>query len=124
MWGEGKVTVHVLRGTLPAPVFDATVTEIRRAVGALEGVTDVEVHVMTPPAPGEGTNGEGGPIPGVADIVAVSSTKGGVGKSTLAVNVACALLGMNQRVGILDARCVWPEPADHVGSVRPTASGG
>jgi ATP-binding protein involved in chromosome partitioning len=41
-------------------------------------------------------------IPGIRDIVAVASGKGGVGKSTVAVNVACVLVRMGHRVGLLE----------------------
>ncbi len=48
------------------------------------------------------------PIPGVEHIVAVASGKGGVGKSTVAVNLACALAARGRRVGLLDADVYGP----------------
>lgn len=48
------------------------------------------------------------PLPGVGAIVAVGSGKGGVGKTTLAVNLAIALVGMGHRVGLLDADVYGP----------------
>ncbi len=50
----------------------------------------------------------GGGIPGVGAIVAVASGKGGVGKSTVAVNLACALARLGRRVGLLDADVYGP----------------
>jgi ATP-binding protein involved in chromosome partitioning len=47
-------------------------------------------------------------VPGVGAIVAVASAKGGVGKSTVAVNLACALAGAGQHVGLLDADVYGP----------------
>lgn len=48
------------------------------------------------------------PISGVNHIVVVSSGKGGVGKSTTAVNLACTLAQMGQRIGLMDADVFGP----------------
>jgi ATP-binding protein involved in chromosome partitioning len=100
---SGVVTVQLAVGPLPPPVVEATVADIRRGLGALEGISAVDVQLVAPQgAP------EVGPLPGVADIVAVSSTKGGVGKSTVAVNLACALARGGRRIGLLDADVYGP----------------
>jgi ATP-binding protein involved in chromosome partitioning len=107
----GEVVIQLQLPALPESSINATVADIRRAIGAFDDVTEVHVHLVppaqaTPPAGGAFENH--GPLPGVRDIVAVSSTKGGVGKSTVATNLAMALRRHEKRVGLLDADVYGP----------------
>lgn len=64
------------------------------------------------------------PLPGVSHIVAVGSGKGGVGKTTVAVNLAVALGKMGYRVGLLDADIYGPNVPTMLGQTRqPTIAG-
>src|SRR2546423_4959562 len=60
-----------------------------------------------PPRPGQAPPGPQ-PLPGVGSIVAVGSGKGGVGKTTLAVNLAIAMSRLGHKVGLLDADVYGP----------------
>jgi ATP-binding protein involved in chromosome partitioning len=99
------------------------VREARKAVQAVEGVTDVKIEVLEPakgdaaspgPAPAPGTAPAAAApqqaveIPGLGSVIAVSSGKGGVGKSTVAANIAAELARAGRRVGIMDADIYGP----------------
>ncbi len=93
---------------------DRLAQEIRSVLEQLEGIDDVQIELGTPEADGSighaghGQLAEKQPIPGVSHVVAVSSGKGGVGKSTVAVNLACALARKGLKVGLLDADIYGP----------------
>src|SRR5262249_20704563 len=102
---DGRVTLHLRPGGMEPQLIQALVAEIRRSVGSLDGVSEVDVHVMGQAGPTAPTQE---PLPGVGDILAVSVAKGGVGNSTIAVNRSCALEQLGQRVGLLDADVYGP----------------
>jgi ATP-binding protein involved in chromosome partitioning len=98
------------------------VKQVRAAAEAVPGVAAVKVNVQLPQMGGAGGGRQGGIQPGsvpaptpkpgllaeVGHVVAVSSGKGGVGKSMVAANLAAALAASGSRVGLLDADIYGP----------------
>ncbi|MGO9605520.1 MAG: P-loop NTPase [Candidatus Binataceae bacterium] len=113
------VTVMLTAASAKPEVVEKIVGEVRIAVGAMPGVPAVEVRIERPPetAPHAATAGAQArkDVPGVKHIVAVASGKGGVGKSTVAVNLALAMRARGWRVGLMDADVYGPSVAMMVG---------
>ena len=86
--------------------------ESERVLKALPGVNHVHVEVRQPaagqPAGGANPFANQKGVPGVKRIIAIASGKGGVGKSTCSVNLACALTHLGARVGLLDCDIYGP----------------
>jgi len=100
--------------------------EAERALQNLPGISRVQVEVLQPAAgqaaPGNPFAGQS-KVPGVRHVVAVASGKGGVGKSTVSVNLACALTHLGARVGLLDCDIYGPSIPLMMGvHERPTIS--
>jgi ATP-binding protein involved in chromosome partitioning len=115
---DGLVRVHVLLTIEGCPLRDRITTDVTAAVRPLEGVRDVQV-TLTPMSDQQrqalvgqlrGTGGQPAPtkiaFPPETALIAVASGKGGVGKSSVTVNLACAMAADGAKVGILDAD-VW-----------------
>ncbi len=104
----GQVTFAIELTTPACPVKDLLKAQAEERVRALPGVTAVEItmtaRVRSVSAPEKG----GFPLPGVKNVIAVGAGKGGVGKTTAAVNLAIALVKMGSRVGILDGDIYGP----------------
>jgi ATP-binding protein involved in chromosome partitioning len=133
----GKVRVSLVFEPGDDPQLALT---IRQALEAVDGVTEATVNVidapgsrpaapaaggraplpvMTPPAPARPSAPTPVPLPGLGKIIAVSSGKGGVGKSTIAVNLAVSLARQGKRVGLMDADIYGPNIPRMMGVNEP-----
>jgi ATP-binding protein involved in chromosome partitioning len=102
--GDSRVSFALQLTTPACPVRDQLMAQARAAVMAL-GVADVEVRlVAAAPARAQGRT----LIPQVKHTIAVASGKGGVGKSTVAANLAVALQRTGAKVGLLDTDVYGP----------------
>ena len=104
--GGASVTVHLAPSTDNQGVF----AQLRqRVIDTLSPLVRVPIEVaFEKPAPVQMPAAPKPEIPGIRHIVAVASGKGGVGKSTVAVNLALALSANGQRVGLMDADVYGP----------------
>ena len=137
---EGEITLVV---EFPPELVNqqGSISErLEEEIGRIEGVSKVTVLHKKPEesqaesgdqgTPAQGAQGPGPntvgaqDIPGVKHVIAVASGKGGVGKSTVAVNLALALQKIGKKVGLLDADVYGPSTPKMMGTeeVRPHAT--
>ncbi len=128
---DGSRVTVLLQLTSANPQAAAQIKSDAEAVlRALPGAPEVEVTVNQPAgaAPAGATGGQNPwanqhRVPGVKHVIAVASGKGGVGKSTVSVNLACALQQLGERVGLLDCDIYGPSIPLMMGlTQRPTVS--
>lgn len=114
-----RLAVTTSDRAIPAALHEATVARLK----SIPGVRDVRVEIDVQAAPAAAASASGPQtIEGIRHVIAVASGKGGVGKSTVAANLAIALRRKGAQVGLCDCDLYGPSIALMFGgNERPTA---
>ncbi len=131
---QQKIVVRLTLPNFAQAQRDRIANEIRESIKSLKDIEEVQIEIGNSSPSDQapiGKAGHGGqaqgltPIPNVKNVLAVSSGKGGVGKTTIAVNLACALGQKGFKVGLLDADIYGPNTPYMLGvsEITPEVSG-
>src|SRR5438105_8092568 len=119
------VTFTLVLTTSACPLREQIEGDARRAVLAIPGVERVEIRTTSRVRKAKDPTADRRALPGVAQVLAIGAGKGGVGKSTVAVNLALALARTGARVGLLDGDIYGPNLPRMLGARRqPSARDG
>ena len=119
-----RVVIPRIIITLAIPSYansqrDRIVKEIREILLNFNDITDVQIEIDNNLPESDSKNVNNLPdlqkIKGIKHIIAISSGKGGVGKSTIAVNIACSLAKLGLKTGLLDADIYGPNTPSMLG---------
>jgi len=119
-----RVSIPRVIVSLSLPSFansqrDRIVNDVRKILLDFEDIDDVQIEIDNNPSKIESNTESNGPelqqIEGIQHIIAISSGKGGVGKSTIAVNIACSLAKLGLKTGLLDADIYGPNTPSMMG---------
>jgi len=131
---DGEVTLTLVLTTAACPLKGKIEEDVRSAVLAVPGVRGLKLDTTSRVRRPKDPTADRRALPGVAHVIAVGAGKGGVGKSTVAANLAIALAQTGSRVGLLDGDVYGPnlprmlgtheQPSQRDGKILPVDAHG